>query len=134
MTKPETATDIESLTNQTQFSEDSQFFDHSSSIQQKSTDDPNEVTPKPKPKWLGLLLVGGCVFLILIGVLLMIAGNRTQSKKVIEATPEPKASVQPSAFQAQLKQVQRDLEAADPTKPVVSFPQIKMEIRLDDKR
>jgi hypothetical protein len=92
-----------------------------------------ETVPKKSSKKRTLIIVGLILFLLLIGVILIAALRRgsvpTPTDEVTEAEQEEQEMLDP--FRQQIKDLQSQLKAVDPTQNSLPFPPVEMDIRLE---
>ena len=119
--------------NQTQFSQEGAVLEEQ---QEELLFEPTAEDGKPffKTKKGVLMIVGGLafIFLVLVLVIASIIGN-SNKKPIDQAQEQPPVQQQSSddPLQQELNQLKSELEQADPSKRELPFPQIELEINLE---
>ncbi|MBD3250217.1 MAG: hypothetical protein GF381_01425 [Candidatus Pacebacteria bacterium] len=119
------------LTNQTQFGQESVLFEEQSE-ELAALEQPAE-NGKKKTNRLLIALVGGMFVLILAltAILLFVEPKDKKEPAQAEPTPTPAVEQTKSSLERQFDQLEQSLDQADPAKKELAFPQVKMDINLE---
>lgn len=113
---------------------DQNDFNHLTTIQDEVQPYWQEPAPvkKPAPKQKILFVAGGIslVIIILFLVILLVSKKKAEPSSSVTPTAAPISKIPNSAAGQQLEELQTQLEAADPTKKELLFPQVDLEIKV----
>lgn len=115
---------------QTEFGAEEPLFE---SVYQPVTEEEARAKKAARRKIVGVVGMGASLVLVLVGVMAwLFSGQRDTTNQVTE-TPMPTATATPlSGWPARIQALKSELEAADPARQSLSFPQVDMELRLDE--
>lgn len=130
----------DSLTNQTQFSQEEPYLERQ--IKDQSKDSVKEAPPKeavvaPSKPPLSMrvkILIGSSGFLVVLLLVLLVASKNGSKTQTLEPEPTIVPSAVPAAANPLLDRVvslKAAHDTADPSENELSFPPVSMDIRLD---
>ncbi len=133
MVKNEETHDELVLTNQTEFGQEEPLFESTYHPPQPVS----HVTPPPAKPQTKIWWIGGIVFscvLVVFGLLAWLIQPMVQTQMqppLVTSSPLP---VSKSPMAERVDAVNAELQAADPTRPAFTFPQVEMNLFLDDPK